>query len=243
MAKKKGRTVPNIRTCRRLFEEQKAKFWKVAKDEEFKHCTDKDAFSGEFYDPEKVLSNYGRVWSLVSEKFIKTCKRQLPDGYYVTDVSASGQIHNINPRTKKPRTKMSIHRAVAYYFCDKKAVEIYGEKNVEAHHKASYTATLPFYDSQKGRYKKYWINNWKNLEWTVKDEHNRITQKQKTMMNQLRTVKEPPFPEMWTETKGLGTLDSLSPNEREELEAILKEKGMSINDIRVVNSELHNHGV
>lgn len=237
MAKKRGPKVPNIRTCERLFREQQSRFWKIAKDEEFRHCIDKESFHGEFYDPEKVISNYGRIWSLNTEDFIHSYQKEKPDGYFVIDVSAAGKRHNISPKSGKPRAKMFIHRAVANYFCDKTAVSIYGEDNVEAHHSYSHKKTLPFYKPERNKHNKYWINYWEYLHWTDKDQHSEITQDQKTIPDKY------PFIKMWTETNGLGSLEDLPEKQLKELEAICKEKGISLDSVRMIEKKHVNHGI
>ena len=239
MAKKK-----DLRYWKKQFEEQKPKMWKVAKDEEFKHCIDKDSFNGKFYDPEKVISNYGRVWLLYSKRFKKNYDKS-KDGYYRVDVSAKGKNIQKSGKRTNPDNHMLIHRMVANYFCDKTAVEIYGEKNVEAHHKYSHSFTLPFYESQRGRYKKYWINYYKFIVWTQVDDHEDINKLQKRISSQLEHVKDklesnPPYPPMWIDTKGLSSKEELSPEELVEVVELAKQVGVSEDEIRIVDKKHHN---
>lgn len=216
------------------YNEQEPDIWKIAEDEKFKQCLDRQSFNGKFYDPKKVISNYGRVWSLNVCRFIK--QDRSISGYYRVPVSALG-------KTINPRNHLMIHQTVANYFCDKKAVEIYGEANVKAHHKYSHKKTHLFYKPEKGKYNKYWINYWGYIHWTVEDEHDRITRQQKAIPDPTKYPDRDPFVGMWTETKGLGSLSDLTDQEMNELENELKARGLTIDDIKIVNSKLHGHSV
>lgn len=88
-------------------------------------------------------------------------------GYYRVDVTSAGKRHN-------PSETMFVHRMVANYFCNKDAVKLYGEENVEAHHAKAFKRTIEIYENQPEEGKKFYINYWKYLEWTEKTEHDKI---------------------------------------------------------------------
>lgn len=171
MAKKRGRPSRRSDYWEHEFARQKSELWKIAEDEEFKHCMDKDSFRGIYYDPVKVISNYGRVWTLTTHSFMKPYRNRLR-GYHRVDVTVAGKRHN-------PNKTMFVHGMVANYFCNKDAVKLYGEENVEAHHTKAFDRTIKIYERQPEDGKKFYINCWKYLEWTEKKtEHKKITKLQ-----------------------------------------------------------------
>ena len=111
--------------CKNHFNEQEERIREnMAEREEYAHCIDREYFGGSCYDPAKVVTSNGRVWSLRENDFIDETANTNDHGY--RRVSVSGSASDINKMTY-----MSIHKLVANYFCDKRIIKIMEKVNKE----------------------------------------------------------------------------------------------------------------
>lgn len=127
----------------------------------YKHCIDGVSFGGRYNVPCWVLTSEGRVWSLWSTgRWIKICLEEC--GIQNAQGDYKQKKYCVHP--SKPKPKIWIHQLVANYFCDKSVVELYGEENVEVHHKESF-------DPKKTNEEN---NHAGNLQYILKPDHKEI---------------------------------------------------------------------
>ena len=121
-------------TYLKKYEEQKDRIEEqLVVGEEMKHCLDKKSFGGKYYNPCWVVTSKGRIYSLYKKAWMNpwldSIGKRKKDGSY--------------PEKRyclKGDRKVWVHLLVANYFCDKAAVELYGEKNVDVHHRIVFDA-------------------------------------------------------------------------------------------------------
>ena len=111
--------------CKNHFNEQEQCIKEnMADDEGYAHCIDRESFGGSCYDPAKVVTSNGRVWSLRENGFIDETANTNAHGYRRVSVSGSASEFN-------HMAYMSIHKLVANYFCDKRMIKIMEKVNKE----------------------------------------------------------------------------------------------------------------
>lgn len=87
--------------------------------EKIKQMTDKESFDGRYYYPAYAVTDKGRVWSIINSKWLIPQAVGNDRSYWAVDLG----------------TMVKVHLLVANYFCDKHAVEVFGETNIQVHHK------------------------------------------------------------------------------------------------------------
>ncbi len=87
--------------------------------EKIKQMTDKESFEGRYYYPAYAVTDKGRVWSIINHKWLAPQAVGNDRSYWAVDLG----------------TMVKVHVLVANYFCDKHAAELFGEANVQVHHK------------------------------------------------------------------------------------------------------------
>ena len=94
--------------------------------EKYKHCIDDEFLGGACYDPIKVITSHGRVWSLRDNGFLDEAgTNRNAHGYLRTNISGSALPYN------KMKT-VTLHKLVACYFCDRKLIEVMEQVNRQA---------------------------------------------------------------------------------------------------------------
>ncbi len=78
--------------------------------EEFKHCIDKSC-GGNYYCPEYVVSNFGRIWKLEKGQFVGQGRSKTDEGYFQINVLTTAKEFNHGSTVR-------VHRLVAHYFVD-----------------------------------------------------------------------------------------------------------------------------
>lgn len=91
----------------------------LLKGEKIKQMTDKESFKGNYYYPAYAVTDKGRVWSIINSKWLIPQAVGNDRSYWAVDLG----------------TMVKVHLLVANYFCNKNAVELFGETNVQVHHK------------------------------------------------------------------------------------------------------------
>lgn len=92
----------------------------LLKGEKIEQMTDQKSFKGRYYYPAYAVTNKGRVWSIINHKWLAPQAVGTDRSYWAVDLLG---------------TMVKVHLLVANYFCDKYAVEVFGEANVQVHHK------------------------------------------------------------------------------------------------------------
>ena len=122
------------------------------------HCLDDKSFGGKFYFPKWAVTNKARVYSLYKNDWLKSHRKKsgkkLKNGIYSTQRDC---IDHTN-----------VHQLVANYFCDKTPIDLYGEKNVEVHHRYSFNPNKSCEEN----------NCAENLRYEYKPDHKEITSMQ-----------------------------------------------------------------
>lgn len=108
--------------CKNHFNEQEQRIREKADGASYAHCIDRESFGGSCYDPTKVVTSNGRVWSLRSGDFLDEEALTNIHGYYRVAVSASASDYNHSQY-------MTIHKLVANYFCDKSLFDVMRKVN------------------------------------------------------------------------------------------------------------------
>ena len=91
----------------------------LLKGEKIKQMTDKESFKGNYYYPAYAVTDKGRVWSIINSKWLIPQAVGNDRSYWAVDLG----------------TMVKVHLLVANYFFNKNAVELFGETNVQVHHK------------------------------------------------------------------------------------------------------------
>ncbi len=152
--------------------------------EKYWHCLDKDSLGGGCYDPLKVITSEGRVWSLRDNypngDFYNYENMVNDNGYYY--VATSGTASEVNPETGLPYNQlktMTIHKLVANYFCDRTMLEIMKEINKQKN-ETIFDLTL----NERGNYKIVQVhhinsnkrdNRAENLQYVYTEVHDILT--------------------------------------------------------------------
>ena len=135
--------------------------------EEYKHCLDWDSWGGRYYCPCWVVTSEGRVWSLWFERFNtpyfeRSGNRNANGEYFQGKYYYQNGTEQILERfgIKRP-ARCYVHCLVANYFCDKTAIELFGEEHCKVHHIFGYD-----WDADC-----MWQNRAKHIQYVKDDDH------------------------------------------------------------------------
>lgn len=169
------------------FEEQKDRIQNVLFDgETIKQMLDEESFDGRFYNPMWVITSEARIWSLA--------KNNNHGGLLIPKRSQQGRRNRAGEYTATRRwyekniwpevvekvgvtsmAQLYYHQMVANYFCDKKAVEIFGESSCVAHHIFRYRELVDEGIVNTKEEDCTWNNRAKHLRWVSKADHAVLT--------------------------------------------------------------------
>ncbi|MBE5948200.1 MAG: hypothetical protein E7261_04125 [Lachnospiraceae bacterium] len=123
------------------FNEQKENIEKqLRQGEEIKHCVDASSFGGKFFNPNWVVTNYARVYSLYYKRWL--CPAKKYTGKKNRAGNRAGMYFTLG-------RNINVSRLVANYFCDKTLIDKYGEENVDVHHIRRINPLLSCEDNNK----------------------------------------------------------------------------------------------
>ena len=154
------------------FAEQKERIYAdLAEGETVKHCLDAESFGGIFYNPQWVITSEARLWSLGKNR--NAGGWNIP---YAHERTRRWNMRNDWHETKErlgltSEKKIYHHQIVANYFCDKKAIELFGEENCVPHHVFRYHHLLDDGIVQDRQEDCTWNNRSKHLRWVTKKDH------------------------------------------------------------------------
>ena len=153
------------------FEEQKNRIQRdLAMGETIEHCLDTEHFGGRYYNPEWVITSEARIWSLAKNRNVGGWNTPYPHErtrrWY-----ASNDWHETKERLGLENIKTYYHQIVANYFCDRKALDLFGEENCVPHHVFGYVHLFDQSVVQTRQECCTWNNRSKHLKWTTKGDH------------------------------------------------------------------------
>ncbi len=165
------------------FEDQKERIQKELFDgETMQQCLNTKSFNGRFYNPMWVITSEARIWSLaknknhgdwLSPKRSNQGKRNADGGYTATRrwYEKNNWEETVRRFNKPEMVQVYYHQIVANYFCDKTAIDIFGEDNCVSHHIFGYKRLFDNGMVQDKQTDCTWNNRAKHLRWTLKKDH------------------------------------------------------------------------
>ena len=155
----------------RLEEQKESIQQELFEGETIKHCLDTESFDGAFYNPQWVITSEARVWSLARNNNHGGWNTPYPNDndrrwYMKNDWHETKDRLGLNSEKR-----VFYHQAVANYFCDKKAIELFGEENCIPHHLFRYHHLLDDHIVQTRQEDCTWNNRAKHLRWVTKYDH------------------------------------------------------------------------
>lgn len=169
------------------FEDQRARIQAALFDEEkMKQMLDEESFNGRFYNPMWVITSEARVWSLAKNHnhggFLLPKRsrqgRRNQDGEY--PATRRWYEKNIWPEVVEKfgtasMVQLYYHQMVANYFCDRTALDIFGESHCVAHHIFRYHELLDDGIVATRQEDCTWNNRANHLRWVTKYDHAVLT--------------------------------------------------------------------
>lgn len=137
-------------------------------------CLDKKSFNARYYNPCWLVTSEARIFSLYDMCWREPYQDKAGCGYRDAEGIYSQKpyyLYNTNKYAKECAgvdfdLKVYIHRIVANYFCDKNAIEQYGEHDCEVHHIIPYNYDRSCTENNRAS----------NLQYISKDTHREVTQ-------------------------------------------------------------------
>lgn len=117
-------------------------------EEKICHCLDSHSFGGRYYNPNWIVTNMGRIYSLHCRRwlhtFLKDTGEKSSKGEYKQCYYYIGNI--------------AVHRLIANYFCDKVLIKKYGEDAVDVHHIRGFNPQLSCEENNRSSNIQYALN-------------------------------------------------------------------------------------
>ena len=201
--------------------------------EQIEQCCDTKSFDGRYYNPMWVVTSEARIWSLPSHRFLSPKRsvqgRRNRNGEY-TATSRWYEKNNWHETVahfgNKDMVQVYYHQIVANYFCDRKAIDLFGEENCIPHHIFRYRPLLDDGLVHTEQEDCTWNNRAKHLRWVSKHDHTILTYLQDVWNSRMNLddavndlIKGIPYKDRYTGERTLVTL----PGEPEELRLMLSD--------------------
>ena len=139
--------------------------------ETIKQCLDTESFGGRLYNPQWIITSEARLWSLARNHNAGGWNTPYPHEstrrWYMKN-----NWHETTDRLGLDSEAIIYHhQIVANYFCDKKAIYLFGEENCVPHHLFKYLNLFDNHIVQTKQEACTWNNRANHLRWVTKVDH------------------------------------------------------------------------
>ena len=155
--------------------------------EKIVQCLDTKSFDGKYYNPMWVVTSEARIWSLARNHEHGDWNLPYPNKKTNRWYVKNNWDETVKRLNDKSENTIYMHQIVANYFCDRTAINIYGENNCAPHHCFRYHALYKDKIVATKQEDCRWNNRAKHLRYVYVEDHMLLTYIQQ---NYAKSAKE-----------------------------------------------------